>query len=132
MASWSKRNLSISGKLCVIKTFLISQFVHVMQPLMLPTHVLNKLNTMLFRFLWKKKFSNTRAFEKVKRIVLCNEKSKGGLDMIDFRTMQTSFVLNWASNLLQSKGEMWSMYPRFLFSKLGVNLSCFLSDTTEK
>ena len=132
MVSWSKRNLSISGKLCIIKTFLISQFVHVMQALILPPQVLNNLNTILFRFLWKKKFTNTRAFEKVKRVVLCNEIDKGGLNMIDIKTMQASFVLNWAFKLLQSNGEIWSVFPRYLFSKLGVNLSCFLADTKPK
>jgi hypothetical protein len=40
IASWSKRNLSISGKLCIIKTFLLSQFIYVMQALALLDGVL--------------------------------------------------------------------------------------------
>jgi hypothetical protein len=91
IASWSKRNLSISGKLCIIKTFLLSQCIYVMQALALPDGVLTKLNTLIFRFLWKKKNINTRAFEKVKGVVLCNDYEKCGLKMIDVHTMQTSF-----------------------------------------
>lgn len=67
IAKWSKRNLSITGKVCIIKSFLISQFVYPMQALIAPTQILHKLNTILFRFMWKKKYSNTKAFEKVKR-----------------------------------------------------------------
>ena len=130
IASWTKRNLSISGKLCIIKSFLLSQFVYVLQSLALPEHVLKKLNTFLFRFLWKKKNTNTRAFEKVKRTVVCNDIEKGGLKMIDVHTMQSSFLISWAINLLQSSNEIWSVIPKYIFDSLGLNLSCFMSDVT--
>jgi exonuclease III len=132
IVSWSKRNLSISGKLCIIKTFLLSQMVYVMQALVIPQDVLKKINTMLFRFLWKKKYSNTRAFEKVKRKVLCNITENGGLNMIDMFAMQSSFLLSWAVQLQNSSGQIWSLIPNYLFSKLGVNLTCFLSDVSEQ
>jgi len=132
IASWSKRNLSISGKICIIKTFLLSQFTYVLQSLILPPVVLNKINTILFRFLWKKKYSNTRAFEKVKRVVMCSNTENGGLKMIDINTMQQSCLLTWAINLLQSNGETWSILPKFMFSNLGSNLSCFMSNVSSK
>ena len=129
IASWSKRNLSISGKLCIIKTFLLSQLVYVMQALIIPVDILKQINTMLFRFLWKRKCTNNRAFEKVKRSVICNNNENGGLNMIDVITMQTSFVLSWAVELQHSiNRHLWQEIPNYLFSKLGVNLSCFLSD----
>lgn len=49
--------------------------------------------------------------------------------MIDVITMQTSFVLSWAVELQHSaNNHWWHAIPNYLFSKLGVNLSCFLSD----
>lgn len=48
---WSKRNLSIYGKIIIAKTFLISQFVYIMQSIGLPDHVLTSINRDLFRFL---------------------------------------------------------------------------------
>ena len=90
-----KRNLSIVGKICIIKTFLISQLVYIMQAFVIPDHVLTDINRLLFRFLWRKKDCNRKAFEKVKGIVMCNDFGNGGLKMIDLKQMQMSFLLHW-------------------------------------
>ena len=129
---WSKRNLSISGKLCIIKTFLISQFVYPMQALCAPTQILQKLNTTLLRYLWKKKYSNTKAFEKVKRTVMCNTVEEGGISMINIHDMQLSFMLSWAANLQKTDEMKWKCIPKILFDKLGRNLSCFKSNSLSK
>ena len=78
---WEKRNLSVVGKIRIIKTFLISQVVYVMQALAVPEKVLIKMNRLLFIFLWRQKDCNRRAFEKVKRSVLCADVGSGGLNM---------------------------------------------------
>jgi hypothetical protein len=41
---WSIRDLSMHGKIVVIKTFLISQFTFVMQSVGLPEYVLQNIN----------------------------------------------------------------------------------------
>ena len=81
---WEKRNLSIAGKVCIIKTFLISQFVYIMQA-QVPDPVLTQVNRILFRFLWRKKDCNRKAFEKVKRTVVCGALENGGFSMIDLK-----------------------------------------------
>ena len=50
-----KRNLSIAGKVCIVKTFLITQFVYIMQALVVPDPVLPQVNRLLFRFMWRKR-----------------------------------------------------------------------------
>ena len=55
---WEKRNLGLLGKICVIKAFLLSQLVYVMQAISIPEKILNELNTLFFRFLWRKKNCN--------------------------------------------------------------------------
>jgi hypothetical protein len=121
---WSKRNLSITGKLCIIKSFLISQVIYPLQSLSAPVNFLNALNTMLFRYLWKKNTSNTKAFEKVKRTVMCSEFSDGGIKMINIIDMQASFLLKWISELNKQGHEKWKYIPRFKLSHLGKNLLC--------
>jgi len=126
---WEKRNLSIIGKICIVKTFLLSQFVYVMQALVVPDKVLTELNCLLFRFLWRKKDCNRRAFEKVKRTVVCNNFENGGLNMIDVRQMQVSFLLQWVVRCCNAQPhEKWSVLPTFLFSHLGLNNACFYSN----
>ena len=46
---WEKGNFSIIGKIQVIKTFYMSQMVHLMQAIILPEDILKKINTILFK-----------------------------------------------------------------------------------
>lgn len=56
IVTWSKRNLSIMGKICIVKSLLLSQYIYSMQSLNAPEdNILKKINTMLFRFIWRKK-----------------------------------------------------------------------------
>ena len=128
IAQWNRRNLSICGKICIIKTFLLSQFVYAMQALIAPADILKKLNTLLFKFLWKKKNTNTKAFEKVKRVVVCSSFEEGGLSMINIVDMQKSFVLSWVMKLMQPGFEKWKAFPQHTFSKFGKHLYCFKSN----
>jgi hypothetical protein len=132
IVTWSKRNLSIMGKICIVKSLLLSQYIYSMQSLDAPEDILKKINTMLFRFIWKKKYSNTRAFEKVKRKVMCKEYEKGGLNMIDVFDVQKSFLLAWANRLLAEKDEQWKSVPNELFSRLGKSNCCFSSNMKSK
>ena len=116
--NWSKRDLSIQGKVVVVKTFLISQLVFIMQSIGLPRAALQKINRMLYKFIWQKKFSNRRAFEKVKRNVLEAEYNKGGLNMINVNDFQNHFYLQWAGKLSEADTENWSIIPLWHLSKI--------------
>ena len=117
---WSKRGLSIIGKINIIKTFGISQFIYVMQSISLPKEVLDQINTIFFRFLWKKNFDNKRAYEKVKRNVLCNSYDEGGLRMVDIHRLQDSMLLAWAAQLLNSETESdWKCLAANWYNKVG-------------
>ena len=52
---WEKRNLGLLGKICIIKSLLLSQFIYTMQAISLPEKALAEVNTILYRFLWRKK-----------------------------------------------------------------------------
>ena len=122
IAQWERRNLSIFGKICIIKTFLASQFIYIMKALVVPDNILKEINTLLFRFLWRKRDCNKKAYEKVKRKVMINEIDKGGLNMIDVKIMQHSFQCEWLIKL--SKSDLsckWSWIPRYFMSVLGTN-----------
>ena len=95
---WSKRDLSIDGKIVVVKAFLVSQLVYVMQSIGLPQAVLDKINSILYKFIWQRKHSNRKAFEKVKRKVMEAE-YKGGLKMITILDFQKCLYLQWAGKL---------------------------------
>jgi exonuclease III len=120
---WSKRDLSMHGKIVVIKTFMISQFTYVMQSVGLPRHILIQINTILYKFLWKRKFNNKRAFEKVKRKVLQMEYSQGGLNMVDMVDIQKSFMLQWMYRLHKDIDNNTFAIGKSLLCKI-TNLKC--------
>ena len=130
--SWDKRNLSIIGKVVIVKTFLISQFSYLLQALIFPEPVLKSINTILFRFLWKKQFSNRRAFEKVKRDVLCLDYNQGGLKMINIFDMQNAYIIKWFRYLFDKRDSLVSQIPLSLYGRLGTDLSTLNSSVTSK
>ena len=55
----------------------------------------------------------------MRRTVLCNNKSKGGLDMINLHDFQRSFLINWAIKLLREGNDEWKILPIYFLSKVG-------------
>ena len=82
--SWRKRDLSLLGKVQLIKTFALSQFVLPATLLVVPPNVIKRIESMLYNFLWGGKDS-------VKRKRVIKERKHGGLNMIDIRSMFMSF-----------------------------------------
>lgn len=123
--TWGRRDLSIHGKIIIVKTFLISQLVFVMQSIGLPEEVLIQVNRLLYKFIWQRKFANKRAFEKIKRQVMEEEYKVGGLNMTNLLEMQNSFYLQWAGKLVHTNKENWSYIPIWNLNPLGSKLSCF-------
>ena len=78
-----------------------------------------EINTILYRFIWRKDSIDKKAWERVKRIVLCNRKEKGGLEMINIQTFQNSFLIHWACRLLDENSEDWKIIPTETFKPLG-------------
>ena len=53
---WSKRYLTPLGKITVIKTFILSKFIHLFSALPNPpVNIVNKINNVMFKFLWNNK-----------------------------------------------------------------------------
>ena len=50
---WSSRGLSLYGKVTIIKSLLIPKFVYILSLLPAPKGIVQELNRMLFKFLWK-------------------------------------------------------------------------------
>ena len=86
-----------------------------MQALVVQDSVLTQVNRLLFRFLWRKKDCNRKAFEKVKRNVVCSDLENGELGIIDLKQMQTAFLLQWSGRLCQALSK-WSHVPKNIFA----------------
>ena len=93
---WRVRNLSIIGKICVIKTLILPQLLYLFSVLCvkIPVHFFKDLNTMFYKFIWN------GGNDRVKRQRLCNEYSMCGLRMIDPYIFSLAQKMIWVKQLL--------------------------------
>ena len=89
-----------------------------MQSTGLPEKVLTDVSRLFYKFIWQKRFSNRKAFEKVKRVIVEGNLEDGGLKMVNFLHLQKAFYLQWVGKLAKSREEKWTHIPKWWFSKL--------------
>ena len=102
--SWSKRTLTLRGKITIIKSQVVPLFTHLFIALPSPDkQFFNCLNTMLFRFIWSGKC------DKITRLMLINDYHKGGLKMIDLVNYNKYMKIKWIKRLLAILGQVISL-----------------------
>ena len=115
--SWKKRHLTPYGKITVIKTFIISKFIHLFTTLPDPNPiVLNKMNSSLYKFIWDGKP------DKIKRTTLTSKPSKGGLKMIDLPSFVNALKLSWVKRFLEHENSQW----KHLVNNCVINIKKFI------
>ena len=115
LKQWSKRDLSLLGKIQIIKTFALSQVALPASTLPVPDYIINKLNHigLLFKFLWNSK-------DKVKRIKVIKSTKQGGLGMVDIESYFQSIKANWINRIKVAHPDIhsWVQIPAQLFSTI--------------
>lgn len=88
---------------------------------------MNKLNQLLFKFLWN-------GTDKVTRVSVINDYEKGGLKMIDLESMVKSLRLAWLKRLFNDSNATWKTYLLHLLKPVGgkffLNCNYEVSDYT--
>ena len=111
---WAKRYLTLIGKCLVSKTFFLSVINNVIQSLALPPHILQKIDNMIFSFIWSTE-SNRNGKEKLKRDTLCLDKYKGGISMISVVDQQSAFMCKWVTRICSKSSKAhFSIVDNFL------------------
>ena len=101
---WRARNLSLVGKICVIKTLLLPQLLYYFSVLCIkiPKNFFRQLNTILYKFIWN------GGSDRVKRHLMCNDFSLGGLRMTGPYTFSIAQNMSWVKMLLDDNYEsLW-------------------------
>jgi hypothetical protein len=84
-AEWSKRSLSLLGKIQIVKTFGISQYLYAMAVTDLTTKQWDEVNKLLYKFLWNKDFHARAAPHRIKKTIVTTSKEMGGFGMVDMQ-----------------------------------------------
>ena len=98
--------LTLLGKIAVLKSLIASQLVYILSPLPTNNSAINKINSMLFNFLWDGKG------DKIKRDIMISDYNNGGLRMIDIKLFNKALKSSWITKYLDSENHgKW----KFLF-----------------
>ena len=74
--TWKKRNLTMFGVVTIIRALVISKIVYSVQNTFMPSGIVNKIDKILYNFVWKNK-------ERIKRKILIRKIKDGGINMLD-------------------------------------------------
>ena len=108
--SWKKRDLTIFGKVCVLKQLVMPQILYSASLLYIPDYVTKEVNTIFYDFIWGKK-------EYVKRNTLISDVANGGINMIDIESMFQAVKCSWAVRLFNAdEYEIWPTIARNVYN----------------
>jgi exonuclease III len=122
---WLQRDLSLLGKITILKSLAFSKIIYQCGVIACPSKFIEQVNNMAYNFIWNYKPN------KIKRKTLIAEYEKGGLRMLDIKSFLKAQKVMWAKRLLQPGQASWKAFPLLLLdseSLLGINtLKCNLS-----
>ena len=110
---WSQRDLSIVGRINIIKTLALSKLVFICSVMNTPKDFSKEVNKITFDFIWNHKPA------KIKKTTLIEQKTAGGLDMKDFSLFDKALKLNWVKRLCSNSDAPWQYIPKSLLANVG-------------
>jgi len=110
---WKARDLTLFGRVLIIKSLGLSQLVYSASNISVPKEITAIIKTKLFNFRWKNKR------DKIKRAGLCQDREKGGIRMTDVEIMITALMLAWIPRLLTPEMINWKTIPDYYLNKTG-------------
>ena len=113
---WSSRDLSIYGRINIVKTLALSKLTFVCSALETPESFTDEVNKIIFDYIWKHKNP------KIKKSTIMQCKEEGGLNMIDFTLFDKAIKLCWVKRLCSDEKSPWKFIPTSLLSNVGGNL----------
>lgn len=114
LSCWKYRRLTLIGKITVLKSLVASQLVYVLAPLHTNAKVIKEVNKLFYAFLWNGKG------DKIKRDVIVNDYSNGGLKMIDIQSFNKSLKATWIKKYLDKDNQgKWKYFFENELEKYG-------------
>ena len=110
---WQMRDLTLYGRTMLVKALGISKTVYMAYMLSVLGTVVKTVQDKIFKFLWKNKK------DKVKRVVLYQPFSHGGVNFPHVHTVVQSLRLSWLGRFLNCTNETWQAISNSYFNKYG-------------
>ena len=100
---WKWRNLSILGKIQIIKTFAIPKLMFRASVIPIPNELVKEVNSIFYTFIWNGK-------DKVKRSALISDIDKGGLKILDIESMVSARRVICLKKFLEDYPSTWKSF----------------------
>ena len=113
---WKERDLTLMGKVHLIKTYALSKLNYVSSLIVVPQWIFSEVEQITFDFLWRGK-------DRVKRKIMYQDYAHGGLKMTNFRLFVKTQRVMWLKRLLYGeKNAGWKLYFEYCFRSVGGRL----------
>jgi hypothetical protein len=101
--NWSKRSLTLLGKIQIIKTFGMSQYLYTLAVIDIEADHWAEINKLINKFLWNKHFSALPAPHRIKQDIIYQTVCNGGFGMIQLQSVASATRLKRCSKLLAER-----------------------------
>ena len=112
---WKWRNLSILGKIQIIKTFTIPKLMFRASVISIPSEIVKEVNSIFYNFIWNGK-------DKVKRCAIISDIDKGGLKMLDIESMISARRVICLKKFLEDYPSTWKSFLNSCILSVGGSL----------
>ena len=113
LSLWKLRNLTLYGRITILKSLALSKLVYNTSVLATPREFVSSVQTTISRFVWNNK-------PKIKHMTMIGPKFKGGLDFPDFKIINNALKVTWIRRIYESSDNaIWSHIPLTLLRQVG-------------
>jgi hypothetical protein len=113
---WSQRDLSLIGKITILKSLAFSKIIYQCGVFTSPPNFVEQINDIAYKFIWNNKP------DKVKRMTIIADYEKGGLKMLDINSFLKAQKVMWVKRLMSPEQGSWKALPTlFLNDFMGIN-----------
>lgn len=115
---WKTRNLSLIGKVLLLKTLGLSQIAYLASVVVCPDNIIKDIERLFYNFIWNGK-------DRIKRMTLIADYECGGIKMPDIRSYIEALQAVWVPKIMKSKNETWAMLVKHVMER---ELGCGFED----
>ena len=110
---WKQRDLTLMGKVHLMKTYALSKLNYISSLIVVPKWVMSEVEKITFEFLWNGK-------DRIKRNVMCQDYKNGGIRMTNYRLSVKAQRMCWVRRLLYGNQDMgWKRFFDYCCRSVG-------------
>jgi hypothetical protein len=109
---WSQRDLSLLGKIAILKSLAFSMITYQCCSLTVPECFMENIIDIAYKFLWSGKK------DKIKRMTVIANYENGGLKMLDLKAFIIAQRIMWVKRLQKPKAASWKAYPEYILKTI--------------